>query len=144
MPEQPFKSSRFLIWDKPMAYPKFDLITRDTDPGPVFDMNVDLSSYDGSVYIKVEHIVEMARSVGMLTKAEADRLRAENDELRRQINKLPKAQEELKDGLDDLTARFYASINTISDSTGDNSDDSAQNDRESQTAESDAIKPFSF
>lgn len=144
MAAEPFKSSRFLVWPKPLAHPKFDLITRDTNPGPVFDLGVELDSYDGSVYIKVEHIVEMGRSVGMLTVDEAEKLRAENYELRRQINKLPKAQEELKDGLDDLTAKFFASLNTL-DSGSDSSDtDSAQNDRELSAAKSNSVKPFDF
>lgn len=144
MKDEPFKSSRFLIWPKPLAYPYFDLITRDTSPGPVFDLAVELDSYDGSVYIKVEHIVEMARSVGMLTVDEAEKLRAENKELRRQINKLPKAQEELKDGLDDLTAKFFASINTVDSGDNDNSSATAQDNRELETAEPDSIKPFNF
>lgn len=144
MADEHFKSSRFLVWPKPLAHPKFDLITRDTNPGPVFDLAVELDSYDGSVYIKVEHIVEMARSVGMLTVDEAAKLRAENKELRRQINKLPKAQEELKDGLDDLTAKFFASLNTLDNGSDSSDTDSAQDDRELSAAKSNSVKPFDF
>lgn len=144
MPENPFVSSRFLLWDRPLAYPKFDLINRDTSPGPVFDLAVELDSYDGSVYIKPEHIIEMARTLGMLTKEEADKIRAENTELRRQINKLPVAQEELKRGLDDLTASFFASLNTLDSEPVDSSDNESQDDRESEESDKPPVEPFSF
>lgn len=144
MTESNFASSRYLLWDKPPAHPFFDIITRDTNPGKVFDLNIDLDSYDGSVYIKVQDIVEMGRTVGMLTKEEADKLRAENAELRRQINKLPVAQEELKRGLDDLTASFFASLNTLDSVSDDSSDTESQDDRESEESEQPPVKPFSF
>ena len=139
-----FKSSRFLIWDRPLAYPKFDIITRDTDPGPVFDLGVELDSYDGSIYIKPEHIVEMGRTLGMMTKADADKLRAENEELKRQINSLPAAQEELKDGLDNLVSVFFNRIRNGDSVFDSNSGDSAQDNRESKEAESAPVKPFDF
>lgn len=139
-----FKSSRFLLWDRPLAYPKFDIITRDTDPGPVFDLGVELDSYDGSLYIKPEHIVEMARTLGMMTKHDADKLREENKELRRQINKLPVVQEELKDGLDNLVAKFFASLNSVDPEPDSNSSDATPDDRESAEAESTSVKPFDF
>ena len=139
-----FKSSRFLIWDRPLAYPKFDIITRDTDPGPVFDLGVELDSYDGSLYIKPEHIVEMGRTLGMMTKADADKLREENKELRRQINKLPVVQEELKDGLDTLVAKFFASLNSSDPEPDGNSNSATPDNRKSKEAEPDPIKPFDF
>lgn len=139
-----FVSSRFLLWEKPIAYPFFDVITRDTNPGKVFDLNIDLDSYDGSVYLKPEHVVEMARTLGMMTVEEANKLREENAELRRQVNKLPVAQEELKNGLDDLTARFFASLNTVDNSIDNGSDGPAQDDRKSEDSESDSEQSFSF
>lgn len=144
MPNESFKSSRFLLWDKPMSYPKFDLVTRDTNPGPVFDLSVELESYDGSVYVKAEHIIEMARSLGMYTVQEAEQLQKENAELRRQINKLPKVQEELKNGLDDLTARFFASLNTIDSEPDDSDSDTAQDVGESEEAESASERSFNL
>lgn len=108
---EPFVSSRFIIRDRPTAYPHYDLILQDSQ-GPVFDMNVEMDSYDGSVYIRTDHIVEMGRTLGMATKEEVDKLHATIKDLRAQLYRLPKAQEELKIGLDDLTARFFASLNT--------------------------------
>jgi hypothetical protein len=143
MPEQ-FVSSRFLLWDRPLAYPKFDLIDRDTDPGEVFDLSVELDNYDGSVYLKTRHIIEMARSLGMMTKDEADKLRADNAELRRQINKLPVVQEELKSGLDDLVAKFFARLNSV-DSVPDGAQSfEPQDNREPEESESASEQPFSF
>lgn len=142
MTESNFVSSRYLLWDKPMAHPFFDIIHRDTSPGQVFDLNIDLDSYDGSVYIKVQDIVEMARSVGMMTKEEADKLREENKELRRQINKLPVVQEELKSGLDDLVAKFFARLNSIDSESDDNSDTEPQDDRKSEETERKTVGPF--
>lgn len=109
---EPFVSSRFLIRDKPTAYPYYDLIHQDTQ-GPVFDLNVQMDSYDGSVYLRVDHVIEMGRTIGMATKEEVESLREVINDLRRQINTLPFAQEELKSGIDDLVARFYATINTL-------------------------------
>lgn len=144
MSNDDFKSSRFLLWDRPLAYPKFDIINRDTDPGPVFDLGVELESYDGSLYIKPEHIVEMGRTLGMLTKTDADKLRAENEELRRQINVLPQAQKELRDGLDNLTDKFFDRLNDKYSEPDLFSVDAAQDAGESKKAESDPIKPFDF
>lgn len=141
---QPFASSRYLLWDKPLAYPFYDIIHRDTNPGKVFDLAIDLDSYDGSVYIKTQDIVEMARTLGMLTKEDAEKLREENKELRRQINKLPVAQEDLKRGLDDLTAKFFVSLNTLDSESNAGSVDESQNDRESAEPEQSSVKPFSF
>lgn len=144
MSNSPFTSARFLLWEKPLAYPFYDIITRDTAPGKVFDLNIELSSYDGSVYLKPEHVVEMARTLGMMTAEEANKLREENKDLRRQINKLPVAQEELKNGLDDLTARFFASLNTVDNGGNDNSVDATQDDRKPEDTESDSEQSFSF
>lgn len=144
MSDKPFASARFLLWEKPLAYPFYDIITRDTNPGKVFDLNIELSSYDGSVYLKPEHVIEMARTLGMLTVEEAEKLRQENKELRRQINKLPVAQEELKNGLDDLTARFFASLNTVDSITDDSGSGATSDDREPAKAESDAEQSFNF
>ncbi len=109
---EPFVSSRFLIRERPLAYPFYDLIHQDSQ-GPVFDMNVQMDGYDGSVYIRTDHIIEMGRTLGMATVEEVAELRALVDDLRRQLNTLPLAQEELKSGLDDLVARFYATVNTL-------------------------------
>ena len=142
--EQPFVSGRYLLWDKPPAYPFFDIIHSDTNPGRVFDLSIDLEGYNGSIYIKVQDIVEMARTIGMLTVPEVERLRAENAELRRQINKLPAVQEELKSGLDDLTARFFVNLNTLDPEPTLDFEEPAEADREPAETERETERPLKF
>lgn len=114
MTEQPFVSSRFPLREKPTAYPHYDLILQDSQ-GPVFDLNVEMDAYNGSVYIRTDHIIEMGRTLGMATAEEVQKLRDIISDLRRQVNKLPLAQEELKSGIDDLVSQFYVTINTTTD-----------------------------
>lgn len=116
---EPFVSSRFLIRDTPVAYPFYDLCLQDSQ-GPVFDLNVEMDQYNGSVYLRTDHVIEMARTLGMATVEEVAAMRETIIELRRQINKLPIAQEELKSGIDDLVGQFYSTINTV---TADDVDD---------------------
>lgn len=97
-------------WDKPLAYPFFDLVLRDTGAVPVFDMGVDLHDYNGSVYIREDHIIEMARSIGMATVEDVAEMRAYIAKLEAQINKLPTAQEELKVGLANLVSKFHSDL----------------------------------
>jgi hypothetical protein len=103
-------SSRFILWERPAAYPFFDLILRDTDPGPVFDLSVDLHDYNGSVYITQDHIIEMARSIGMATVGDVAEMNAHITSLETQISKLPTAQEELKNGLASLVSKFHSDL----------------------------------
>jgi hypothetical protein len=112
MTSEPFVSSRFLIREKPIAYPYYDLCLQDSQ-GPVFDLNVEMDSYNGSVYLRTDHVIEMGRTLGMATKEEVASLRETIDDLRRQINTLPFAQEELKSGIDSLVTQFYSTINTL-------------------------------
>lgn len=112
MTEQPFVSSRFLIREKPVAYPYYDLIIQDS-AGPVFDLNVDMNAYDGAVYLRFEHVEEMARTMGMATAAEVQALKDTIGELQRKLYNLPLAQEELKIGLDALTKRFLDRIDSV-------------------------------
>lgn len=68
-------SGRFVLHDKPAAFPFSDIVTG-TSEGAVFDLSVDLEYYSGVAYVKAEHVKEMAKTLGMLTKEEADELRA--------------------------------------------------------------------
>lgn len=104
-----FVSSRFLIREKPVAYPFYDLIHQDSQ-GPVFDLNVQMDSYDGSVYLRTDHVIEMGRTLGMATAEEVQDLRNQIAELQRTINSLPYAQEELKSGIDNLVGKFYSTL----------------------------------
>lgn len=108
---EPFVSSRFLLRDRCTAYPYFDVHNQDP-AGPVFDLGVDMDSYDGTVYLRPEYVIDMARTLGMATVDEVAEMRATIADLSRKINKLPTAQEELKSGLDAVVAGFYASLDS--------------------------------
>lgn len=99
--------TRFLHLDSPLAYPFFDIITRDTNPGGCFDLSVLLEDYTGSLYVRDEHIIEMARSLGMATRDEVSALNGHIASLESQISRLPDAQKELKDGLTALVSKFH-------------------------------------
>ncbi|SRR6266498_1131164 len=142
-----FTSSRFLLWDRPNAYPKYDLIDRDPDPGQVFDLGVNLDDYDGQVYLKPRHVIEMARTLGMATMSEVAELRAIIDDLRRQVNRLPLEQEKLKSGIDDLVTSFYSGLHTDSSTESDtveNNTEPEPDDKELADFKRESIKPFSF
>lgn len=102
--------TRFLIFDRPVAAPHFDLINRDTSPGPVFDLGVDLEGYDGSVFVKIDDIKEMARTLGMLSAEDAKLITDENKSLRAQLNNLPEQTEVLKGELDRVISNFHAGL----------------------------------
>lgn len=108
---EPFVSSRFILRDRCVAYPYFDIHTQDSN-GPVFDLGVDLDSYDGSLYIRPEYIIDMGRTLGMATVDEVAEMRATIAALETKINKLPAAQEELKSGLDAVVASFYTALDS--------------------------------
>lgn len=102
--------TRFVHLDKPLAYPFFDIVTRDTNAGGCFDLSVLLEDFTGSLYVRDGHIIEMARSIGMATAEETAILRQEVAELKAQIDRLPSAQEELKNGLANLVSKFHTDL----------------------------------
>jgi len=106
-----FKSSRFLLWEQPFASPFYDLIHMD-NRGPVFDLGVVLNSYDGSVYIHQDDIIEMGRSLGMATAEEVSELMEEIRHLKEQVNRLPAAEKELRNGLDLAVDSFYRNLHS--------------------------------
>ena len=89
---------RFVLLEKPAAYPFTDIVTT-TGEGPVFDLSVDLEFFNGVVYVKAEHVEEMAHTLGMVTKAEADELRAQIIKLEEEKNALPVHVERLLHGI---------------------------------------------
>lgn len=133
-----FSSSRFLLWERPEAYPFYDVINRSSE-GPVFDLSVELDSYDGSLYLKAEHVIEMARSLGMATIDEVEKLLAENLTLKEQINRLPEAQEELKSGINGAVHRFYNDLRGYESDLADAISEAERFDRESKASERETI-----
>lgn len=98
-------SSRFLLVETPLAYPNKDIILGAPE-GPVFDLSVDLDDQFGVGYLRVEHVKEMAKVLGMLSKEEADILRARNKELEDEAQKLPEGVKELVDGIAGLVSAY--------------------------------------
>lgn len=135
--------TRFQLLDGPRRYPHRDIILNDTrQENPVFDLGIELDSYDGAVYIQIDHIQEMARSIGMLSKEQADELIEENQRLRAQIDALPEKAQELTDGMARLVDNFRFDLNhigtsvpAVEDGPNDESDEP-----ESDSAESEAFR----
>lgn len=94
-----------------MGSPFYDLIHQDS-LGPVFDLGVVLESYDGSVYIHQDDIIEMGRTLGMATAEEVAQLMQEIQHLKSRVNRLPKAEEELRSGMDSLVDSFYRNLHS--------------------------------
>lgn len=103
-------NGRFVLWDKPPAFPFSDIVTG-TGEGPVFDLSVDLEFYSGVPYLKAEHVIEMARTLGMSTKEETANLRAEISHLDAKNTRLPNHVESLVDGINELVDSYRVSIN---------------------------------
>lgn len=98
-------SGRFILLDKPAAHPFSDIITG-TPEGPVFDLSVDLEYYTGVAYVKAEHVVEMARTLGMATIEEVEEMRAHIATLEARENQLPAHVESLINGINDSVINF--------------------------------------
>ena len=106
--------SRFTLHEKAALFPFRDLIWNKTD-GPFFDLKVDFPDprnvyADGTAYLRVEDVVEMAHCLGMSTREETEALKKEISELKAQLEELPKKVENFKNGLADLTSEFVASL----------------------------------
>jgi hypothetical protein len=112
-----------------LTYPFYDIVTSDSDCGQVFDLSVELDGYDGPVYIKPEHIQEMARTLGMADKETVDNLKYEIARLHRLVDALPEEVKVLEDGLSTLVADFHTrladradSISPVGESESDETD----------------------
>lgn len=117
--------SRFSRHPKPPLYPHMDIHDRDSseNSGGYWDMGIDLENYDGSVYIKTNYIVDIAREIGMVDGAEVVALKEEIASLKRQIraiDSVKEALERIKDVENELSAYLdnYSAGNGDSDSDG--------------------------
>lgn len=121
-----------LPWQSPFAsfkvLPKG--INRDlwNDSGrPVFDTGVDLENFTGVVYLPVVKVIEMGRSIGMLTKEDSDQLidtyqkeKAKNEFAANESKELIRGISELVDRFDSRIADFVVpAVGEDADGLGD-------------------------
>lgn len=83
-------TDRFRVIDKPVYATE---LINNTPDGPVFDLGIELEMYHGPVYIKVEHIREMATKIGMVNKTNLSAVERENKLLKEEIESLREAKE---------------------------------------------------
>lgn len=77
---------------------------------PVFDTGIDLENFTGIVYLPVVKIIEMARSIGMLTKEDSDKL-IETYEKEKAKNEFAAIEaKELIRGISELVDRFDGNL----------------------------------
>jgi hypothetical protein len=94
---------RFVLLEKPVAFPFTDIVNNTPD-GPVFDLGVDLDMRDGVVYLKADHVEEMAKTLGMIHGEEVETLRNRIIEL--ETKELPEEVKGLVDGINELVANY--------------------------------------
>ena len=98
-------SGRFVLLSKPAAHPFSDIVTG-TPEGPVFDLSVDLEYYTGVAYVKAEHVIEMAQTLGMATTEEVKEMREHIAALEARENQLPAHVESLINGINNCVVNF--------------------------------------
>lgn len=108
--------SRYTLHEKADLFPFHDLIWRKPD-GPFIDLKVDYpdptNNYaDGTAYIRVEDLIEMAHILGMSTREETEVLKKENAELKAKLSELPTKVERYKDELHRVTTSFLADLDS--------------------------------
>lgn len=104
---------RFKLLEKPLAYPFFDIVNRTPD-GPVFDLGVDVDTFDGVVYITADHVEEMAKSLGMIHGEEVEDLHKKIKELEEEKNRLPEGVDKLVSGINELVATYSSGVVSVS------------------------------
>lgn len=102
---------RFKLLSKPMAFPFHDVINK-TPEGPVFDL-VDVEGFDGVVYITADHVVEMAKILGMKTEDDVQELHDRINELEAEKDRLPEGVDELVTGINELVATYNRGIVSV-------------------------------
>lgn len=131
-------AGRFKVWDRPAVYPQVDLVNGAPE-GPVFDLDVNRED-GGATYLRVDHVEEMARTLGWMSPEEVASLKEENEKLENRILNLPNALEELKDAIDSSVTDFYTRL----DYRPSLSVEDGHSDDEKSDGDSDNSKPDSF
>ena len=110
--------SRYTLHEKANLYPFRDLIWGKTD-GPFIDLKVDVPDprnmyADGTAFLRVEDVVEMAHCLGMATLEEVEALKAENESLKALVNELPNKVGNYIERLSALSSDFIGSLHVRS------------------------------
>jgi hypothetical protein len=79
----------------------------------VFDLGVDLQDFWGGIYLPLNVVIEMAQSVEMLTKEQANELKAELELKTKQVNKASDLAQELINGVSANIDSFFAGIDSV-------------------------------
>ena len=108
--------SRFSLHEKAGLFPFRDLIWNRTD-GPFIDLKIDFpdprNNYvDGTAYLRVEDVIEMARCLGMATREDVDNYKTRIKELEAQVTAIPTKVEEYTNGLAKLSSDFLADLSS--------------------------------
>ena len=113
--------TRFRLRERPSRLNIFG-----TPDGPVFDLGVDLSFFNGPVQIPAAVIVEMGQSIGMLTVEEAAELKENLAYSNAKNEKAALLATELTDGIAVLTDKFYADLDSVVYDVDEDSDGSTK------------------
>lgn len=132
--------SRYTLHEKAYLFPFRDLIWNKAD-GPFIDLKVDFPDpanhyADGTAYLRVEDVVEMAHVLGMSTREETEALKKENAELRARLNELPTKVEGYKDELARVTNSFLSSLDSPVSVVVPASEEAGSKESDSNKAES--------
>ena len=108
--------SRYTLHEKANLFPFKDLIWQKTD-GPFIDLKIDFPDptnfyADGTAFLRVEDVVEMAHVLGMATREEVEKLKQENEELKAKLLQLPTKVESFKNDLSRTTTEFLATLDS--------------------------------
>lgn len=134
---------RFPLVERPINLPGLDMIQKSPD-GPVFDLCVDTDNLPwGTAYIKAEHVMDMAKSLGMKTLEEWQALAEENAALKKQVDRLPEVVRDFSDRFDGLLVGFHADLLSTSDipvpSVAEEPKESAPDDAGSEQADGQSL-----
>lgn len=94
---------------RPNFIPGRDLVDW-TDEGPVVKLNVDLEQYEGDIFLKVKHVVQIGRVVGMVPQEELELKDKVIEQLKLKIQELENAtgEEVINGKLDSVSDRLSA------------------------------------
>lgn len=100
----------------------------------VFNLGVELSRYSGGLYVPVDVVIEMGRSIGMLTKDEADAIKSELTKTNAKVEAAGALAQELIHGITSRVDHFYSSLDSVVPLVGNGISESESNDEDAGQA----------